>query len=40
MTSKIRGSVKDKVVHPDLAKERKNLNFDQKELRDYLMGGA
>jgi len=39
MTSQITGSVKNKIVHPDLEKERSNLNFDQEELRNYLSGG-
>ena len=33
------GSVKDKIVAPDLAAERAKCDFDQEELRVHLMGG-
>ena len=33
------GSVKNKVVSPDLLAERAKCNFDQEELRVHLMGG-
>ena len=33
------GSIKNKIVAPDLAAERKKCDFDQDELRVLLMGG-
>jgi len=33
------GSIKDKVVAPDLLEERKKCNYDQAELSAYLWGG-
>jgi hypothetical protein len=35
----IHGSVKNKIVHPDLAMERSKANFDTQELQTFLMGG-
>ena len=33
------GSIKNKIVSPDLAAERANCDFDQEELRTWLTGG-
>jgi hypothetical protein len=35
-----RGSVKDKIVHPDLQAERDKACFDTEELKTFMMGGA
>jgi hypothetical protein len=34
-----RGSVKDKIVHPDLQAEREKAQFDTEELTTYMLGG-
>jgi len=34
----IGGSIKNKIVNPDLLDERKNLDFDQTELMNFIHG--
>jgi hypothetical protein len=33
------GSIKHKIVSPDLQRERDNCAFDQEELRNFVYGG-
>jgi hypothetical protein len=32
------GSIKNKIVNPDLLEERKNLSFDAEEMEEFFMG--
>jgi len=34
----IGGSIKNKIVNPDLIEERKNCDFDQDELMNFIHG--
>ena len=33
------GSIKNKIVAPDLLAEREKCDFDQQEMREFLAGG-